>query len=209
MNFNNNLYDFMDGPCSQKQAVINLRSYARNIPSAPLQPYLEARAVSTKYSMLPIVDERKQSTVPLIQQPTFNNDFIYNPSGHAPWSGYSSNIQNESILKNLYEKNTKYGNALEHTYIPSSNSSLYNINWINQQKPIQPFPKLFESYVQPQQIPSQIQLQQSQHTQHNQQTQQKSSQSQQITNNTTTTFYNPELIGYALFNNNSRPSKTK
>ena len=45
----------------------NSRIYERNIPSQPLQPYLDVRAVSTKYSFLPIVDPRKENKVNLLQ----------------------------------------------------------------------------------------------------------------------------------------------
>ena len=43
---------------SQMEAKMNQELYERNIPSAPLQPYLDVRPVSTKYSILPIVDPR-------------------------------------------------------------------------------------------------------------------------------------------------------
>ena len=57
----------------------NSRIYDRNIPSQVLQPYFTPRPVSTKYSILPIVDPRKESSVKLMQYPTFNSNTIFTP----------------------------------------------------------------------------------------------------------------------------------
>ena len=43
----------------------NQRIYSRNIPSQMLQPYIDVRPVMTKYSYFPIVDPRKNISVPL------------------------------------------------------------------------------------------------------------------------------------------------
>ena len=50
---------YIDQPTSQRQQTVYLRSYQRNVPSQPLQPYLDSRPVLTKYSIMPIVDPRK------------------------------------------------------------------------------------------------------------------------------------------------------
>ena len=55
-----NIHSYIDQSTSQRQQTIYLRSYERNMPSQPLQPYLDTRPVMTKYSILPIVDPRKQ-----------------------------------------------------------------------------------------------------------------------------------------------------
>ena len=138
---NNNNY--IDQSTSQRQQTMSLRTYARNIPSAPLQPYLEARSVQTKYSILPIIDLRKEINTPLTQQPTFSVENIFNPGNDtAPWSGFASNINHESELRNQI-----FGiqNCSQSVYVPSSKSSLYNVNWQNTNKPTQPFPDLFKS----------------------------------------------------------------
>ena len=49
----------------------NTRIYQRNLPSQLLQSYIDVRPVSTKYSLLPIVDPRAKPTVPYIAQPDF------------------------------------------------------------------------------------------------------------------------------------------
>ena len=95
------IHSYIDQPTSQRQQTINLRSYERNIPSQTLQPYLDSRPVLTKYSVLPIVDLRKSIETPLIQQATFTPEKIYNPGNDSgPWSGYASNINHESELRN-------------------------------------------------------------------------------------------------------------
>mgnify|MGYP000385914684 CR=1 FL=1 len=91
----NNIYDFDNFSCSARQDIMNTRTYVRNIPSQPLQPYLEARPVLTKYSIMPIVDPRREIKTPLIQQATYNPSQIFNP-GFGPWSGFASNVNHES-----------------------------------------------------------------------------------------------------------------
>ena len=79
----------------------NARIYDRNIPSQVLQPYINARPVMTKYSHLPIVDPRKQNTVPLMQAPNFNPNHTFNPGNtKSPWSGFASAVNVESELRN-------------------------------------------------------------------------------------------------------------
>lgn len=137
------IHSYIDQPTSQRQQTVYLRSYERNIPSQPLQPYLDARPVMTKYSILPIVDPRKPIETPLIQQATYTPQKIYNPGNHSgPWSGYASNINHESELRNqIYALQS----CAQASYIPSSNSSLYNVKWENSNKPQQPFPTLFQN----------------------------------------------------------------
>ena len=97
---NNNINDFDNFSCSARQKIMNSRTYARNIPSQPLQPYLESRSVLTKYSIMPIVDPRKEIKTPLNQQATFNPEHIFNPgNATAPWSGFASNVNKESDLR--------------------------------------------------------------------------------------------------------------
>ena len=106
----------------------NTRIYDRNIPSQMLQPYLDVRPVMTKYSYFPIVDPRKQLNVPLVVQPTFNPHTIFNPGNtQSPWSGFASNINKESELRNQIYALQKCSQSV---YVPSSNSDLYNYGFI-------------------------------------------------------------------------------
>ena len=74
-----NAFEYNDQTSSQKASTMNIRAYSRNIPSSQLQPYLDARAVSTKYALMPIVDLRTPIQTPLKQQSTFNPRNTFNP----------------------------------------------------------------------------------------------------------------------------------
>jgi hypothetical protein len=138
-----NLNAYIDQPTSQRQETVYLRSYRRNIPSSPLQPYLDARPVQTKYSIMPIVDPRRPIETPLIQQATYNPEIVFNPGNDtAPWSGYASNVNHESELRNQIFALQSCSQA---TYVPSSNSTLYGVKWENQTNVKQPFPDLFKN----------------------------------------------------------------
>jgi hypothetical protein len=98
--------------------------YNRNIPSQMLQPYLDVRPVMTKYSHFPIVDPRKSVNVPLVQMPAYNVHNVFNPgNAQSPWSGFASNINKESELRNQIYALQKCSQAV---YVPSSSSDLYD-----------------------------------------------------------------------------------
>ena len=105
----------------------NSRIYERNIPSKPLQPYLDVRAVSTKYSYFPIVDPRKLNSVKLMKAPNFNPHTIFNPGNtESPWSGFASGINKESELRNQIFALQKCSQS---TYVPDSKSDLYQYSF--------------------------------------------------------------------------------
>uniref|UniRef100_A0A6C0IT79 Uncharacterized protein n=1 Tax=viral metagenome TaxID=1070528 RepID=A0A6C0IT79_9ZZZZ len=137
-----NIYNYVDQPSSQKFETMNNRAYSRNIPSQPLQPYLEARPVLTKYSIMPVVDPRATIHTPLQQQATYDPDRIFNHGNDtAPWSGYASNVNKESELRNQIYALQSCPQAF---YVPSSTSNLYNVSWNNSiNNGQQPFPGLF------------------------------------------------------------------
>jgi hypothetical protein len=118
-------------PCDQNADLVSIirsetnnRIYNRNIPSKLLQPYLDVRPVMTKYSYLPIVDPRKEINTRFEQLPTYNSAKVFNPGNtESPWSGFASGINIESELRNQIFALQKCSQA---TYVPSSNSDLYN-----------------------------------------------------------------------------------
>lgn len=119
----------------------NQRIYDRNIPSQMLQPYLDFRPVMTKYSYFPIVDPRKKINVKLQQQPTFNPHATFNPGNtQSPCSGFASNINVESELKNQIYALQKCSQA---TYVPSSKSDLYK-SYVHSKPISQPHELLFQ-----------------------------------------------------------------
>ncbi len=116
-----------DNSVSKMQEQTNTRIYDRNIPSQMLQPYLNVRPVMTKYSHLPIVDPRKEVNVKLKQMPTYNSQSIFNPGNtKSPWSGFASNVNLESELRNQVFALQKCDQAV---YVPSSNSDLYKYSY--------------------------------------------------------------------------------
>ena len=135
------IYTFKDQPTSQRQQTVYLRSWTRNIPSEQLQMQLESRSVSTKYALLPIVDLRQNYQTPVRQTSIYNQNNVFNPGSSAPWAGYSSNIDKESDLRNQVFALQSCSQA---TYVPSSNSSLYDVKWHNKMDVQQPFPNLFQ-----------------------------------------------------------------
>ena len=138
-----NELDFNDGSASHRANVMNSRTYSRNVPSQALQPYLDARAVSTKYATLPVIDFRKQINVPVKQEATYNISHTFNPGNDfGPWSGFASNVNRESELRGqIYALQ----NCDQATYVPGSQSSLYKFNWQNNKQVVQPFPDLFKT----------------------------------------------------------------
>jgi hypothetical protein len=141
-----------DTPVLEHNTMTNDKLFNRNVPSRNLQPYFNVAPVCTKYSVLPILDVRKTPTEHLHKYSIYNTSNTFNPgNGGAPWSGYSSKINDESVLRNQI-----YG--LQHcsqaTYVPSSGSDLYisnvespnnNTNNTSNNDPSasQPFPLLF------------------------------------------------------------------
>jgi len=127
---------------SQIHDTTNTRIYDRNIPSQMLQPYLDVRPVMTKYSYFPIVDPRKQIIVPLKQQPVYNVNKVFNPgNAPSPWSGFASNINKESELRNQIYALQKCSQSV---YVPNSNSDLYSYKFRTVKQP-NPHELLFNS----------------------------------------------------------------
>jgi len=119
----------------------NGRIFDRNIPSSMLQPYISVRPVMTKYSILPIVDPRKELSVKLPVQPTYNISQTFNPGNNtAPWSGYASEVNKESELRNQFFALQRCSQSV---YVPNSKSDLYDYQFRPLKQTIQPFPELF------------------------------------------------------------------
>lgn len=138
------LTNYQDVTCVSKiHEQTNTRIYDRNIPSQMLQPYLDVRPVMTKYSYLPIVDPRKELNVKMAQMPTYNSQTVFNPGNtQSPWSGFASNINLESELRNQVFALQKCSQAV---YVPDSNSDLYKYSYTpNKAKQSQAHSLLFQ-----------------------------------------------------------------
>ena len=126
---------------NDREQQLNERISSRNIPSSNLQPQFSLRPVSTKYSLLPILDRRASATEKIRHLPTYNINNTFNPgTTEAPWSGFSSKINDESELKNMF---FALQNADQAKYIPSTTSDMY-INEVTSSPVEQPFPGLFD-----------------------------------------------------------------
>jgi len=127
---------------SQITNANNNRIYDRNIPSHALQPYLNVIPVMTKYSIMPIVDPRTPIKTPITKQPIYNTNEVFNPGNrNAPWSGFATNINTESELRNQIFAIQSCSQAV---YVPSANSDLYNFGFTPKNTVQQPFPGLFQ-----------------------------------------------------------------
>ena len=137
------LYGVVDGIyyCNQERTdELSRRMAARNIPSTPLQPQYAVRPVSTKYDMMGIVDRRKKPTVPLKSYPVYNIESMFNPgSAAAPWSGFASEIDDESRLRNEFFALQK---CEQSEYVPSTKSDLYQVQ-VDATNEVQTHPDLF------------------------------------------------------------------
>ena len=144
MSNQNKMYGVVDGlyECNiERTEELNDRISVRNVPSSVLQPRFGIRSVSTKYAMLPIVDRRPVAKEPILKVPPYNIQQTFNPgTASAPWSGYSSHVNDESRLRNQFFALQKCEKS---EYVPSSNSDLYAYK-IDGSSAHQPFPKLFE-----------------------------------------------------------------
>jgi hypothetical protein len=127
--------------CNQERArQLNDRISDRNIPSAPMQPQYSMRPVLSKYSVMPILDQRATPSVSMGSFPVFNPEQTFNPgNAQAPWSGFSSSVNTESILRNQV---FALQNCERAYYVPSSKSDMYNVR-VPEKYVEQPHPDLF------------------------------------------------------------------
>lgn len=119
----------MSSTISEIKKETNERIFSRNLPSLPLQPYLDIRPLNSKYTKLPIVEPRQLNfPVALNKYKPYNIHEIFNPgTRNAPFSGYAQNINIESDLKGQIYALQKCSQSV---YIPSSSSDLYNSTFI-------------------------------------------------------------------------------
>ena len=132
------------GQGSRRTEELNQRMAYRNIPSSQLQPQFDIRPQSSKYAKMPIVDRREKHTVEIQDIPTYTIETTFNPgTAQGPWSGFASNVNNESRLRNQFFALQR--GAEQAYYIPPKNSDMYEV-YIPQTESQQPFPDLFTKY---------------------------------------------------------------
>lgn len=109
---------------------LNQRIYSRNYGDTPAF-YFSPRPVPTKYTTLPILDERLTGQ-DITCKPIFDTTKQFLPGSNSPWSGKANTIDTETQL--YRPKN----------YFPSSQSDLYQLR-VPSTPMVQPYPHLFES----------------------------------------------------------------
>tara|TARA_X000000368_G_scaffold418603_1_gene418950 strand:- start:3135 stop:3644 length:510 start_codon:yes stop_codon:yes gene_type:complete len=122
------MYDSVKLQNFEKLNTMNANLYTRNIPSNDIQVNFDPRPVNTKYRFLPLIDDRKESTIPIINKGSYNIEKTFNPGTTKPnYSGFANNIDKESTLRNQFFALQAADQA---KYIPDSTSDLY-MNTIN------------------------------------------------------------------------------
>jgi hypothetical protein len=113
---------------------LNVRISNRNIPSKTLQMTFDPRQVQTRYVRFPMIDCYMPSKEPIKYQSPYNQHLQFNPGTSAPYSGYATNIDQDSRLQNIFMPNQKWTAQTE--FIPSSHSDLYNTPKITTSNPV-------------------------------------------------------------------------
>ena len=128
---------------NQRTEELNQRISQRNLPSAPLQPQFGLRAVSTKYAMLPVLDQRVFPSVDIQPLPAYDIGTNFNPgTAQAPWAGFANRVNDESRLRNQFFALQR--GAGQACYIPAHNSDMYEVNVPKASQPVeQTCPLLF------------------------------------------------------------------
>ena len=111
---------------------LNDRIYSRNTGDDPAF-YFSPRPVPTKYTTLPIMDQRMKEQVDITCKPIFDVTKQFLPGSKAPWSGKANTIDIET---QLYRPTN---------YFPSSQSDLYQKRAPPSSSENQPYPHLFAS----------------------------------------------------------------
>ena len=132
----NKMYGVVDGVilCNMgRTQELSDRMFSRNVPSQVLQSQFSMRPVSTKYATMPIMDQRSQCKEPIQQVPVYNTKTQFNPgTAQSPWSGFATNINTESELRNQVYALQKCSQAV---YVPKSKSDLYDYKFQTKTQP--------------------------------------------------------------------------
>lgn len=100
--------------------------YERVVPSHEMQMNFGFRPIMSKYATMPILDNRVNSSVKINKEEIHNSEEIFYPGTSKPhFSGFATNIDNESTLRNQFFALQKGDN---HVYVPNSDSDLYENN---------------------------------------------------------------------------------
>jgi hypothetical protein len=130
--------------CNNTVDIINQKIFTRNIASGNLDVLLSPRPNPTKY-VSPFPNTYPPCRKHILHYTTTQT---FNPgSGLGAWSGFATNINDESILRNQIHAIQKYPQA---PYVPNSDSDLYNSTIplsVNHNTVELKYPHLFNSHL--------------------------------------------------------------
>ena len=109
----------------EKIPTINERIFSRNRADTDLEKLLSCRPVKTRQVEFPMLDCKKRSSEPIHKTVKYNTNLIFNPSAKGPYSGYNVDLETQ-----LFNQNTPLQKCVQNKYIPSSQSDLYNNNYL-------------------------------------------------------------------------------
>lgn len=121
---------------------LNERLYSRNIPDTHLENWFSPKSSSTRFTKMPITYNSNNKTQSNIDRKYNMEKTFAAPTTKAPFSGFYTNVDTESSLRNQFYSLQKSNQSI---YIPSSNSELYNIKVVGRQE-VQTHPILFNTY---------------------------------------------------------------
>ncbi len=114
--------------CQQERTqALSDRMYARNTTSAPIKMGYSIRPVQTRFVRMPVLDKRKEVTVPCQEKPIYNTDVMFTPATSLPFNGFQANIDQETKLRNTIFPLQACPQAY---FIPSSHSDMYNSSYL-------------------------------------------------------------------------------
>ena len=120
----NTIYEI---PSQKRTMEINQRISRRIVPSANLQPYFSIRPIQTKYTHFLSENPMPDSDTPILREPDYSPSKVFYPGdAQAPWSGFATSINTESMLRNQIYALQSSAAAV---FVPDSSSDLYVSNY--------------------------------------------------------------------------------
>tara|TARA_Y100000741_G_scaffold310896_1_gene254786 strand:+ start:1223 stop:1735 length:513 start_codon:yes stop_codon:yes gene_type:complete len=113
----------------EKTEILNNRLYLRNCTTAPVTMQYDIRGVQTRHVHMPLIDERKKTTVNCKTTPVYNNKLMFTPSSSLPFNGYQENVDIETRLRGTVFPMQSCARA---HYIPDSKSDLFDNGYLSQ-----------------------------------------------------------------------------
>jgi len=100
------------------------RMYERNTASKQMTPKYFSRPISNRRTVMPTIDSRKKTAEKKANFKDYNMKYDFHPGVGGPYSAYSNNVDKESLLFNRFNILQKCPQV---SYVPDSNSDLFNV----------------------------------------------------------------------------------